>query len=388
MNVTSVRLEGFRNYASFSRDFSDGVNVIAGRNAQGKTNLIEAVYYLAAGRSFRARSDAELIGFGREDASVKLTVMDDEYYYSPDDDSPPQKRSSPPREKKLEVRLHRGKRRELYHNGVKERNFAQMAGQLTAVLFCPEDLELVRGGAAARRRLMDLCLAQLRPSYSAALSEYTKLHDHKTRILRDYREKPSLLDALEEFNVGLARAGAELICLRAAFARSLQTRASRIHRDFSDGAEELTVRYKTVTGVEELLPPVGKPSGVAAALLERMRELREAELSAGACLTGPHKDDLEIAINGLSARQYASQGQSRTAAVSLKLAERDIVTADTGRLPVLLLDDVLSELDAARQAFLLERISVGQVLITCCEHVQLTIDNGQLTIIDGGTVIN
>jgi DNA replication and repair protein RecF len=365
LTINTIHLSNFRNYREFERDFVDGINVITGRNAQGKTNLIEAVYYLASGRSFRARADRELILFGADSARVRLGV------------------TSRGREIALEARLVAGKRRELYMNGAKQRVFADIAGRLTAVLFCPEDLEMVQGGAAARRPQIYGCLSQLRPKYAAALAEYTPQHDHKTRILRDHREKPGLLDALDEFNVGLARVGAELIRGRAMFTRLLAQRARDVHADFSSGAEELDISYRTATGVT----PDGPPSEIARQTLERMIELRPAELAAGQCLTGPHRDDLVITINGLAARQFASQGQARTAAVSLKLAEREIHAADTGETPVLLLDDVLSELDEGRQAFLLERIRGGQVFITSCD-ARGSAARGSVTLIEGGRAVH
>jgi DNA replication and repair protein RecF len=359
-------LNGFRNYGDFSQRFGDGINVITGRNAQGKTNLLEAVCYLAAGRSFRARTDRELIGFDREEASLAAEVL------------------SHGREQTLEARLSRARRRILYANGVKMKSYAEFSGRLAAVLFAPDDLDLVFGGAARRRRFMDGGLCQLRPKYAAALSEFNRVHEHKTRILRDHREKPALLDALEEFNHGLAAAGAELIYYRAAYAKLLSEKARIVHSDFSNSAERLQITYKTVSS---LSPDGARPKELFPLLLARLYELRQAEIDSGQCLTGPQKDDLEIELNGRPAKEFASQGQARTAAVSLKLAERDIFSAALGEQPVLLLDDVLSELDESRQRFLLERAAGGQVFITCCESDKIeTRTRGTVTRIEGGDV--
>jgi DNA replication and repair protein RecF len=366
--IQAVRLNGFRNYGDFSQRFGDGINVITGRNAQGKTNLLEAVCYLAAGRSFRARTDRELIGFDREEASLAAEVL------------------THGREQTLEARLSRARRRALYCNGVKMKSYAEFSGRLASVLFAPDDLDLIFGGAARRRRLMDGALCQLRPKYAAALSEFNRVHEHKTRILRDYGEKPALLDALDEFNHGLAAAGAELIYYRASYVRLLSEKARLVHGDFSNGAERLQVTYKTVS----TLPADGAPPReLFPALLARLQALRAAELDSGQCLTGPQKDDLEIMINGRPAKEFASQGQARTAAVSLKLAERDIFSVSLGEQPVLLLDDVLSELDESRQRFLLERAAGGQVFITCCEPDKIASrTRGTVTRIEGGSAVS
>jgi DNA replication and repair protein RecF len=217
MVVKSIRLEGFRNYDRISVSFDSGINVIAGDNAQGKTNLLEAIYYLTAGRSFRARSDRELIRFDRDFASVGAVI------------------DSGSRIQEIEAQLRHGRRRQLSANGVRLKTASELPGKLTAVLFCPDDLYLIKDGAAARRKLMDLCLCQLRPRYSFVLTEYHRLYEHKTRILRDHHEKPSLLETLDEFNDRLARMSAELISYRAAFARKLSSEAEKIHENFPAG---------------------------------------------------------------------------------------------------------------------------------------------------------
>jgi len=346
MTINSLHLERFRNYKNATLQFCDSINVITGRNAQGKTNLIEAVYYLATGRSFRQASDREMISFGSEDARIRADIFSSE------------------RKQTLEARFFYGRRRELYANDVKLKKISELAGRLTAVLFFPDDLSLIKEGAAVRRKLMDNSLSQLRPRYLMALTEFNRLHERKTRILRDHYEKPELLELLEDFNYRLAEQSAQLIYFRAAFAGKLALRAGEIHQDFSNGQEELTVSYKTVGGME---PAGKKPQEILPLLLEHQQNHYNAEIRSGQCLSGAHKDDLEIEINGRAARKYASQGQARTAAVSIKLAERDIHYDDRNDYPILLLDDVLSELDNKRQEFILGRIEQGQVFITCCD---------------------
>ena len=215
---------------------------------------------------------------------------------------------------------------------------------------------------------MDSCICQLRPRYAAARAEYRKLYDQKTRILRDWEEKPSLLETLDDFNLRMAQTGAVLIHYRAHFIRKLREYAPPIHREFSGGREILALRYETVKTVVD---PEASPKEIFPQLLDHQESHRQAELDARQCLSGPHKDDLTVELDGMSAKQFASQGQTRTAALSLKLGSREIFYHDTGEWAVLLLDDLLSELDARRQAFVLGHINGGQVFITCCEDEKL-----------------
>lgn len=365
MQMNRLDLYQFRNYEQQSVSFVPGVNLIAGDNAQGKTNLLEAVFYLSLGRSFRTRREQELIQFGAEFAD--LTAQVDSFG----------------REQTLRAVLFSGRRpRQLYLGGVKQKTGAGMRGVLTTVLFCPEDLQILKAGAAARRKLLDNALCQLRPNYATALQEYGKLHDQKTRILKDRMENPSLIEVLPEYNTRMAQVGAVLISYRAAYLQQLSKAAAAYHADFSGGKEQMDCRYTTVSTIKD---PNAPQKVLYEAILEHQKTHYRAELESMQCLTGPHKDDFEVTLSGLPVKSYASQGQTRTAAISLKLAEREIMRCDTGQEPVLLLDDVLSELDPGRQDFVLNRIRTGQVLITCCEKDRLTqlgqvlhVENGRL----------
>lgn len=365
MRIDRLRLRDFRNYADAAAEFDAGINVITGENAQGKTNLLEAVYLLAGGRSFRTRFDRELIGFDAARAELSADVF------------------AAARAQHIDIVLQRGRKKQIDINHVRSSN-GELGECIKAVLFCPDDLNLIREGAAARRRLMDLAISQLRPGYAKLLSDYTRLYDNKTRILRDYRDDPAMLDTFDEFSDGLARVGAKLVRYRAAFALRLAAAAAPIHRAFSGADEALELAYRTVSTVSD---PTASEQTIYGEITEHQRAHKSAELASGQCLTGIHKDDLEIAINGRSARSFASQGQTRTAALSLKLAEREIFLEETGEYPVLLLDDVLSELDARRQAFVLNRIGGGQTLITCCEDEQIVQKTGgRVIFVEAGAI--
>lgn len=345
MTIDEITIEGFRNYEKETVFLSPGINVIAGENAQGKTNFLEAIYLLSCGRGFRTRFDNELISFNGDHAKVEARIFSQE------------------REQKVSVTMSRGARKRIFVNGVRK-NANDLAETVRVVLFCPDDLNMIREGARERRRFMDMAIGQLRPNYTALLSEYTRLYEHKRHILSDWHEKPALLDALDDFSIQLARVGAQIVRYRAAFARRLAETAAPIHSEFSGNGEKLALTYRTVSTITD---PFAPASTIYEQIMDHQRSHREAEIASLSLLTGIHKDDLEVDINGRSARLYASQGQTRTAALSLKMAEREISTQDTGDCPILLLDDVLSELDARRQAYVLNRIGGGQTLITCCE---------------------
>ena len=354
MRIDKIALNGFRNYDWESAEFDPGINVISGQNAQGKTNLLEAVYMLSGGRSFRTRFDRELIGFSYSEAQILAEVY------------------SHQRKQTVDIRLRAGQSKRILVNSVKKSG-GELGQLVNTVLFSPDDLNLIKEGAAVRRRLMDNAISQIRPRYGELLSQFNKLYEHKTRILKDWREKPSLLDTLDEFSDGMCRVSAQLIRYRASFAQRLNQAAPPIHREFSGKGENLAIRYKTVSTVRDVFAPAKE---IYYDICEHQESHRQAELDSGQCLTGAHKDDLEIEINERPARSFASQGQTRTAALSMKLAEREIFLAETGEYPILLLDDVLSELDRKRQEFVLNRIGGGQTLITCCEDTEISSRTG------------
>ena len=350
MQIDRLLLEGFRNYDSQQLTFDGSCNVIYGENAQGKTNLLEAIVYLSCGRSPRTHADRELIGFDRDRARLVGHIQARE------------------REFETEILLNRSRRRRMTVNGVAAKNGGDLSQVLHTVFFSPEDLFLIREGAAARRRFMDQSLCQLRPRYAEALAEYGRLYDHKTRILRDSDEYPQLLDTLPDFNHRLCQVGAVLISYRARYVQALAVHARRAHWECSGEREDLALTYQTVKTVED---PLGPVQDIAGALEEHQARHYQAELASRLCLSGPHKDDIAVTVNGLEARHFCSQGQVRTAALSLKLADREIHKTAIGEYPVMLLDDVLSELDPRRQEYVLNRIAGGQVLITCCENDRL-----------------
>ena len=363
MNLIELNIRDFRNYGNFHLQFSPGVNLIVGDNAQGKTNLLEAIAYLGSGKSFRAMKTGEMVRFGADFADLEGKVFAQE------------------REQSVRWVIFGGSRpRQVYRNGAKKKTAADVAGLLPTVLFCPEDLMVLKSGAAARRRLGDSALCQLRPNYDAALTEYGRILERKNRILKDRYENPALLDILPEYNARLCQVGALLISYRARFYDSLGKAAAVYHGQFSGGSEDFSLEYKTVSTVTD---PFASVATLTGQLQDHMESHARAELESAQCLTGPHKDDFDVALSGLNLKSYGSQGQVRTAAISLKLAQRELMGRESGEEPVLLLDDVLSELDPGRQDFVLNKIVSGQVFITCCEPGRFT-ELGQTVRIEKG----
>ena len=352
MRLNDIRLRDFRNYVNLELDFEPGVNLIVGDNAQGKTNLLEAISYLGSGKSFRAQKTGEMVRFGADFADIEGNIFSQE------------------REQTLRWVLFNGSRpRQIWRNGAKKKTTADISGVMSTVLFCPEDLMVLKTGAAARRRLGDHALCQLRPNYDAALTEYNRILEQKSRILKDHFENPAVLEILPEYNTRLCQVGALLISYRARFYDSLGKAASAYHGQFSGGIEDFQLDYKTVSNIDD---PFAPAATLTQKLLEHLDSHYRAELETAQCLTGPHKDDFSVSLSGIDLKAYGSQGQTRTAAISLKLAQRELMKRESGEEPVLLLDDVLSELDPGRQDFVLNQIVSGQVFITCCEPGRFT----------------
>ena len=366
MNLETLQLRSFRNYAEAEIEFDPGVNLIVGDNAQGKTNLLEAIAYLGSGKSFRAQKTSEMVRFGADFGEIQGQVFAQE------------------REQTLRYLLFPGSRpRQIWRNGARKKSASELSGVLPTVLFCPEDLMILKMGSSQRRRFGDLALCGLRPNYDAALTEYHRILDQKSRILKDRFENPAIAAILPEYNLRLCQVGALLISYRARFYEGLGKSAAKFHSQFSGGVENFSLQYKTVSTVSDPFAPVAK---LTEDLLDHLQRHERAELETAQCLTGPHKDDFTVALNGVDLKSYGSQGQTRTSAISLKLAQRELMAREWGEEPVLLLDDVLSELDPGRQDFVLNQIVSGLVFITCCEPGRFT-KLGKTIEIKQGTII-
>ena len=341
MTAETLVLSNFRCYGEAAFEFSPEINIIHGLNGTGKTSILEALGYFATGRSFRRSKDAETVRFGAGHAKICMTGISGGNAF------------------KMGIQyLGTGRLKKQELNGQEVSSPRELLGIVTCVLFSPEDNQLIKDGPGERRRFLDIALAQLKPKYVKELSLYRRLCEEKTVLLRRAEEKPSFLELLPEYNRRIADKGAYLAAERAAFIGELSPFAAAHHSAVSGGRETLALEYKThALNAEETL-----------AHLEERLPAERARLS---CLVGCHKDEVDILIGGRPVRDYGSQGQVRTAALALKLAQRDVFTARLGEEPVLLLDDVLSELDAGRREYILENLRGGQVFITSCEPGEL-----------------
>lgn len=346
MIITGISVEGYRSYDRAEFSFQDGSNIICGENARGKTNLLEAVMLLSGAYSWRSRKRGDLINLNRDRASIKGTVEARNRIFD------------------IAINMPLKGKTSYSVNGVSQKRQYELSDYFRCVLFCPEDLSIVKGGPEKRRRFMDTAISQLRPRYAAILGEYQKLMEIKQFILKE----GGSIELLPEVNERMVYYSAELIGYRAKFLKELSRESEIIHRDISDGRERLELEYKTVSTVKD---PTCPAEILREQLREHMTSHAEAERQSRSLLSGAHKDDIEILINGFSARGFASQGQTRTAALSLKFGERELFRLDSGEYPVLLLDDVLSELDMTRSRFVASAAVGGQTIITCCDPPEL-----------------
>ncbi|GGE06178.1 DNA replication and repair protein RecF [Marinithermofilum abyssi] len=368
MHVEQLELTQFRNIPQLELTCPEELHLFVGPNAQGKTNILESLYVLAIGKSHRTRSHKELIRWEEPAARIRARV------------------NREGRSHRLDIRLTpQGKK--VSRNGVEQRRLSEYIGSLTAVLFAPEDLAIVKGSPQVRRRFLDMEIGQVSPSYVYHLTRYNKLILQRNTILKDIskngKEQEMLLEVLDE---QLIQSAVHLWIKRRGFVDVLTRWAQDIHSGITDGKEALSIHYQPSgemdAGQEE--------EALQEQFRQTLQNLRKQEIQRGSTLVGPHRDDLRLAANGVDIHTYGSQGQQRTAALSLKLAEIELIHQETGTYPILLLDDVLSELDDSRKTHLLEAIR-GKVqtfvTITGLEGIdQGTLDRARMYRVRQGTV--
>ena len=317
--------------------FSDGLNVLFGKNAQGKTNCAEAVFYLCTGASLRIRHDKQLVKMGAEQANITAEA---ENRYG---------------KVTIEADIFENKR-ELRVNGTRIAKNADLMGHINGVFFSPRELRLIQDGPDERRRFMNISISQTAPAYYTALLRYNKILDQRNALLKN-PDYSLVLDTLPVWDEQLCKYAATIVKKRAEFLEKLAPYAKELHSYLTDGAEELLLRPdKKYEGDEE---------EISKTLLRKLSGNYDKDLRLGFTTVGPHRDDLDILISGIDAKAYASQGQTRTAALSMKLAEVQIFKELSGEYPILILDDVMSELDLPRRKKLLQRIHGIQTLLTC-----------------------
>ena len=376
----SIEIENFRNIESASVAFTEGVNLLHGDNAQGKTNLLEAVYFTALGKSFRPVKEAELIRFGEESARVVNRFSDSV------------------RQQSLSFRLFAGRgHRIVEQNGLKIGRMSEMVGAFRVVLFCPEHLSLIQGGPELRRSYLNVALSQLRPLYLQSLQRYNKLLKERNALLKRAPEDMVTFKATEPmWSAQLAREAAIITVHRARYVRQVNDHVKACFSDMMtkyEGGDELPeLTYQPTLGSEWLEAHKEDPDlftdgqRLEERYLELLTTRHDREIGAGATLWGIHKDDVKITLNGRPARLYASQGQQRSLALAMKLAEGWVSAYESaGDMPVFLFDDVLSELDAHRRDYLVQEMKGRQVIMTACDPAAADFGGAvNLIRVDGG----
>lgn len=333
MIIRSLELSNYRNYESLNLTLDPGTNVFYGDNAQGKTNILEAVYLSCTSKSHRGSKDREIIRFLQEEAHIKLLAEKNGQI------------------NRIDIHLKQNKPKGIAVNKIPIRKISELFGIANIVFFSPEDLNLVKNGPAERRRFIDLELCQLDKIYTNDLSRYNQILNQRNKLLKNLDSKPEFFDTLQIWDMQMLSYGKKIIKAREEFIFRLNDIVRDIHKNLTGEREELKIVYA--------------PNVRADQFENELEKKRESDIRQRMSLTGPHRDDIGFFVNGMDVRRYGSQGQQRTVALSLKLAEIELVKRLTGDTPILLLDDVLSELDGNRQVYLLKHMDHIQTLITC-----------------------
>ena len=353
MWIKSIELKNFRNYKEQKISLDKNINIFFGENAQGKTNILEAIYLGSIGKSFRAKRDNEMINIGKENSYIKLE------YEKKDRDG------------KIEIEL--GRKKIIYYNGIKLKKLSEILGNINIVIFTPDDIEILKGGPQNRRKFLDIMISQLRPNYMYLLNLYSKTIEQRNNYLRQIKElkkDPQLLDIWDEKIIEYSN---KISKYRNEFIEKIKNKIKIIHKEITNNEEEIEIKYITdsldIENFKKLL-----------------KERRKLDIIKGYTTKGIHRDDFEIYINNKLVNIYGSQGQHRTAILTLKIAELQIVNEETGEYPILLLDDFMSELDEKRRKNLLKYMQKTQVIITCTEKLNIDslncleykVDNGKI----------
>ena len=374
MQCNKITVENFRNIETAEVSFSPSVNLLLGDNAQGKTNLLEAISLMALGKSFRGARDADLIRFGKDRASVTLDYSDHI------------------REMRLSATLMAGRKRRMEQNGLPVAKMSELIGGLRVVLFCPEHLSIIKSGPELRRNFLDVAISQLKPVYMGALQRYQKILKERNRLIKEASEsdaaRRTMEDTIDVWSEQLASEGAIIARYRVEYIQKMREAAKDVFADMTGGVEIPDFHYLGTAhlATEEDYLDTKKTKD---AYLNLLTTSHAREIGAGYTLWGIHRDDVDITLNGVCARLFASPGQQRSLALAMKLAEGEICHAASAEHPVYLFDDVLSELDAKRRDYLTSRIRDKQVILTTCEQTETErLKDANVICVSGGRFYN
>lgn len=366
MHIKHISLKDFRNYEHEEIELNKEVNIFYGQNAQGKTNIVESIHLLSTGKSHRSQKDNEMIRWDKDESKITIGYEKDNA------------------DNTLEMYLKKNQRKSMKHNGVKLNKAGELLGNLTTVIFSPDHMKIIKEGPAERRRFVDIILSQVKPGYFYNLSQYVKLVMQRNNLLLQAKVNPKAADTIDVWDQQLVEYGTKVIKERVEFLKRIQEYAKDIHKNITNGKEELNLVYKSSIEYEEQ-----SEAEIRAAFETELKSFRSIDLKRGVTHKGPHRDDLLFYINGMEVKIYGSQGQQRTTLLSLKIAELQFMHYETDSYPILLLDDVFSELDTERQKFLMKFIKDIQTFITCTDveyFRNLNIENYSLFNVIGGKI--
>jgi DNA replication and repair protein RecF len=338
MFIKNLSLLNFRNYNELNIELTNGVNIFIGDNAQGKTNILESIYYCSLGKSHRTSKDKELINWNKQDAYIKIFIGKERL------------------DKKIEIKIFKDGKKGIKINSVKINKISELIGVFNAVIFSPEDLKIVKDAPSYRRRFLDIELSKLDNKYYYNLVQYNKVLDEKNSLLKRYSEK--MIDMMDVYDEQLSSFGAFLIKERYKYIQKLNLKGQIIHKQIT--SEKESIEFKYLTAVEDL-------SNIKEDLRIKLFKSRAKDIEKRTTSVGPHRDDFSIHINNIDTRSFGSQGQQRTSVLTIKFSSLEIIKDEIGEYPVLLLDDVLSELDLSRQKYILNSIKNVQTIITCTD---------------------
>lgn len=358
MYIKKIRLCNYRNYEEAELSLNKKVNILYGDNAQGKTNILESIYMCGTTRSHRGSKDKDIIRIGCDEAHIKMYVEKEGF------------------EHYIDMHLKKNKTKGIAIDGIPIKKSSELMGFMNIIFFSPEDLNIIKNGPSERRRFLDTELCQINKVYIDNLNRYNKVLNQRNHLLRQIKNNEILMDTLSVWDEQLIKYGMEIIKAREAFIYKIRGIAEDIHNKLTGGREKLSVIYEPDTDIDSFA--------------EKMKKNIERDMYHQFTHCGPHRDDLKFAANGMDLRTFGSQGQKRTAALSLKLSEIEIVKNKSDDIPVLLLDDVLSELDRKRQNYILECIENVQTIITCTgleEFINYRIPVNRIYRVENGSII-
>ena len=335
MYIKTIKLNNFRNYSNQKIELKKGINLFIGDNAQGKTNILEAIFLCAIGKSFRAKKEKELIKIGEDRANIEIEFEKSD------------------RQGKIKIELE--DKKSVLVNDIKQNKLSDILGNINIVMFSPDDIEILKSGPTKRRRFLNILISQLRPKYVYCLNMYLKTLEQRNNYLRQIKLENKSKEMLEIWDEKLAEYASYVYEYRNEFVEKIKSKISKIHNDITDNKEEIKIKYITDCVEKEKY-------------LQSLKNSWEQDIQKGYTGKGVHRDDLYIFINGKQVNVYGSQGQNRTVILSIKLAELEIIYEEIGEYPILLLDDFMSELDGKRRENLLKNISNTQILITCTDE--------------------